>query len=270
MILIKHKLKKIEEIIPWGNEKDGYYLHWFGLTDSYYWISISQIELFRYSDEFLAKQHLKNEPPYVDYQFARIMDDFLSIFNKVVVPIPDRVFNYIDSLDKFKEFQLALKLWLNEKWNEEDDQYDEIYIPASEWIYDRRLDSGYLIGGPDIYFFYNSGKIFIRWDCSYETEDGVKMWNEPRGEFVLDYNEFVIEILNSFDEFWSVMDARIDEVISRWKKPNIHIDKELLIKNHDDQKRAYKSSINYSLSSLNKSEYDWDEIEKSIKSILNY
>jgi len=153
MAIIKHYLKKIEEIKPWGNAKSECYLHWFGLTDSYYWFLLGQIELLRYSDDFVKKHRMDITFPYVDYQYARIHDDFLTILDKALMPIPSNVFSYIDNMEKFDAFKSSLSLWINNVWNEEDEQYDEIYLPASNWIYGRRLDSGYLVGAPNIYFF---------------------------------------------------------------------------------------------------------------------
>lgn len=269
MPLINHQLKKVEDITPWGNGKDGFYMHWFGLTDSYYWIKLSQTELLRYSDEFLKKHSLDNKLPYVDYQFARIHDDFLSIFDKIVTPIPEQVFKHIETLDKFKEYLSALNFWLDESWDETDEQYDLIYLPTREWVYDRRLDSGYLIGAPDIYFFSCYDKVYIRWDCSYKDESGIKMWKETGGEYVLGYKEFIEEIRNSFEQFWYDMDERIEEISTKLPIPNIHIEIEKLIKNHNEQKRAYISCINYSLSNLNKPQIEWDKVEENRRLLLS-
>lgn len=272
MSIIKHCIKEIENITPWGNTGSGY-LHWFGLTDSHYWISFGQTELLRYSDDFIKKYRMDATFPYVDYQFARIYDDFFSILDKVIVPIPFNVFSYIDNMEKFDVFRKSLSLWINNIWNEEDEQYDEIYAPARDWVHSRRLDSGYLVGAPDIYFFASDGKVYIRWYCDYKDQEGIAMWKESKGEYVMNYSIFIEEVKQSFELFWNFMDERVEEVLSNYSRDHIHIDKNLLLKNHNELKSVYQSSIKYIFSSefassiSYKTDY-WDNIENNIKLIL--
>lgn len=274
MAIIKHYLKKIEEIKPWGKTKSECYLHWFGLTDSYYWFSLGQTELLRYSEDFVKKHRMDLTFPYVDYQYARIHDDFLTILDKVLIPIPSNVFSYIDNMEKFDAFKKSLSLWINNVWNEEDEQYDEIYLPASKWIYSRKLDSGYLVGAPAIYFFVCNDKVYIRWYCDYKDEDGIMMWKELKGEYVMNYSTFINEVKESFELFWHSMDKRVEDVLSNWNHDDIFIDKNLLLKNHNELKSAYKSSIKYLFSSefnspiLHEADYNWANVEKKIKLIL--
>lgn len=72
-------LKNPSGITPWGKENH-YVLHWFGLTDSHYWLNYGEAELFRYHKDFIATYNLNQNVPYVDYQFARIFKTLPGLF----------------------------------------------------------------------------------------------------------------------------------------------------------------------------------------------
>lgn len=268
MSIIRHKIKEIRDVVPWGNEVDGYSLHWFGITDYYYWISLGQTELLRYTDEFLDKYGLDREFPYVDYQFARIFEDFFAIFSNIVTPVPEYVFKYIEDIDCFDAYGESLIHWLNNVWDEEDQQFDEVFSPARDWICDRKLDFGYLIGAPDIYFFTYNDNVYIRWECKYTDDEGTKMWKESRGEFIISYSEFLEGVKQSFDSFFDSMDERVNEILNEKAIYNFSINKELLVKNHNERKRVYNSSFKYIVSELDKEQANWNKIKESIKLIL--
>ena len=63
MISFNYRRRELKEIQPFGNEQTGRSLHWFGLTDAYYWVSIGQTELFRYTDSFLKHHSLNRDIP---------------------------------------------------------------------------------------------------------------------------------------------------------------------------------------------------------------
>lgn len=46
MSLFEFKLKKLPDVLPWGEEPD-FYLHWFGLTDGIYYMNVGNEQLFR-------------------------------------------------------------------------------------------------------------------------------------------------------------------------------------------------------------------------------
>ena len=82
--------------MPWGDEPNQY-LHWFALTDSFYYMELGDVQLFCYSDEILefwSKEYpgcnSKNEP-YMDYQVVRLYEDVLEILPDVIQPIPEAI-----------------------------------------------------------------------------------------------------------------------------------------------------------------------------------
>jgi len=96
MALIEFNLKPLQDVMPWGDEPNQY-LHWFALTDSFYYMELGDVQLFCYSDEILefwSKEYpgcnSKNEP-YMDYQVVRLYEDVLEILPDVIQPIPEAI-----------------------------------------------------------------------------------------------------------------------------------------------------------------------------------
>ncbi|MDB5054987.1 MAG: hypothetical protein JWM44_3037 [Bacilli bacterium] len=236
--MIKFIHKDISQIIPWEQDNT-LFLHWFGLTDSYYWLALGKHELLRYSDEFINKHDLDRGLPYVDYQFARLYWDFVDVLQYIITPIPNNVFECIDTMEKFESYLNTLTYWLENIWNESDEEFDELYVNAREWIFDRRLDMGYLVGGPNIFFFRVGDLIYIRWIADY-TDDGIAMWKETKGEYVLQYADFLNSIQTAFETFAITMDEQIKSILER-PRENIFVDKEQLIKNQDQLTDALSS-----------------------------
>ncbi|MGG0176470.1 DUF5984 family protein [Gottfriedia acidiceleris] len=263
--MIKFLLKEIKEIEPW-KENNQYFLHWFGLTDSYYWISIDEnVELFRYSEEFIAKYGLNPSLPYVDYQCARLLWDIIELLDFVSVSIPSKVFEIIETIDKFESYLSTLSDWLENKWNETNEMYDEIYEVARQWIDLRRLDSEYLIGAPDIYFFRSEEKIYIRWFSEYKESDGTKMWTENKGEKVIEYDDLIRELNSTLIKFEKSMETQIDAALNTPPK-NIYIDSKQLDKNQIQFKELIEN-IPMRLNFASKEEPDWEDVLNKINLI---
>jgi len=262
--LIKFLLKEIKDIIPW-RENNNNYLHWFALTEAYYWIALDEnVELFRYSEEYLVKYGFNPSLPYVDYQCARLLWDIIDLLNFVSVPIPSKVFDTIQTLDKFESYLSSLTNWLENQWDETEEMYDEIYDVASEWIHLRRLDSGYLIGGPDIYFFRSEEKIYIRWFSEYKDSDGTKMWTETKGEKVINYNDFIRELNSTLTKFEKSMKIQINAVLKSPPK-NVLVDSQL--EKSQIQFKELIENIPMRLNFASKEKPDWDNILNKINLI---
>jgi hypothetical protein len=263
--LIKFLLKELKEIEPWG-EANNYFLNWFGLTNSYYWIALDDdVELFRYSDEFIDKYRFNPSCPYVDYHFARLIWDISDLLNFITVPIPIKVFETINTLDKFESYLSTLSKWLENQWDETEEKYDEIYEVAREWIDLRRLDSGYLNGAPDIYFFRSEDKIYIRWFSEYKENDGTQMWAVNKGEKVINYDDFISELNSTLIKFEKSMENQIEALLKMPLK-NVFIDIKQLNKNQIEYKDLI-DNLSIRLNLISKEEPDWDKILTKINII---
>lgn len=117
------ELTPLAEVGTWGRETPR--LHWFGLTDGWYWIELGEIRLLRFSADY--------EIPYVDYYVVRLWEDLLGLLPAVLEEVPADLVGFLRS-DHLG-------------WNEveSDDAEAAIY-----WWSDRYLDLGYLREPPTL------------------------------------------------------------------------------------------------------------------------
>lgn len=257
-------LKKPFVVTPWGKENQRM-LHWFGLTDSFYWLNFGEVELLRYHSDFVAAHNLNHNTPYVDYQFARIFQDFTGIVRAILSPVPDEIFIKISTFTNFQSYLSSLSNWLEQRWNESEEDFDNIYLPASQWINDRRLDSGYLIGAPDIYFFTNNNKLYVRWIADYKDENGVPMWEYSAGEHIIDLEIFIFNLQSSIKNFALDMDTQVKDILDNPIK-NVFIDTKRLLEIHEEfleEVRAYERILSFV-----SPQTDWEEILLRINQIM--
>ncbi|MCD1257297.1 hypothetical protein B5M42_000410 [Paenibacillus athensensis] len=259
--MFKFLLKGLEEITPWG-EGNQRYLHWFGLTDAWYWLDIEGVQLLRYSDEFLQKY--LSQLPYVDYQLARLFWDFTGIVRDVLAPIPDEVFANIRTFENFEAYLDTLADWLEHEWDGTEEVYDRIYVPASQWVAQRRLDSSYLIGAPRIYFFRNGEQFYVRWIADFVDEQGVPMWQTAKGEYVVDFGTFVAGLQQSVRAFAGAMDKQVKLALDV-PSDLIYIDRAKLLGNHEEFLReveAYDDILSFVSDWA-----DWEDVAAKITQI---
>jgi hypothetical protein len=84
-------LRPLAEVRPWGSHVAN--LHWFGLTDGWYWIEAGGHQLLRYRDEAVARWDL--ERPYPDYYVVRLWEDLLTLRWALHEPVPDDLIDLV-------------------------------------------------------------------------------------------------------------------------------------------------------------------------------
>lgn len=139
MLGFRFVLRPIGEIEPWGPESR---LHWFGLTDGWYWIELDGHELLRYSDRTLRETN-GGGLPYVDYYVVRLWEDILELLPAALEPVPDDLVDLISS---------DQRVW----WRDEDEAED--VIEAAIWYGNHKLDMGYLRNPPHLRWWREAGR----------------------------------------------------------------------------------------------------------------
>lgn len=266
--LFNYILKDIKDASPFGYEETGYSLHWFGLTDSYYWLDINNHELFRYSEEFTQKVNLNSAYPYVDYQLSRLIEDFFEILPQVCENIPNSLFDRVSRPSGLAQIYSELDNWYEKIWDQENlETLDDVYFPARQWIYDRMLDTGYLCSAPKIYFFRNNDKLLIKWDFDFNDDDGTKVWQESNGEFTLRYEDFVIQIENFVYRFCRSMDVQVFKACNDWPLKNVRIDLLHLVEEHKSRKAYLIDCISKIKNGQLHGNTDWGNVESALLNI---
>lgn len=96
-IRFRFELRPLAQAHPWGGDRRT--LHWFGLTDGWYWIELNGHELLRYSDQTVRRWQADGyqDVPYVDYYVVRLWEDLLELLPAVLEPVPADLVPFIES-----------------------------------------------------------------------------------------------------------------------------------------------------------------------------
>jgi hypothetical protein len=79
MLKFRFGLCPMDDVSPWGGEPPR--LHWFGLTEGWYWIQVGEHELLRFSG-------LDCPDCYVGYYLARLWEDVIVLTPDALEPVP--------------------------------------------------------------------------------------------------------------------------------------------------------------------------------------
>jgi len=122
------KLKHPDLILPFGNEPDTN-LHWFGLTDSEYWLSLGDDSIYEYSKDFRQFNGVEG-PSHVDYYLSRLAEDLMELFPIISEPIPDPLYDIVKNYSSLsKDYNKHLQLL---KQSEAKTEWEPIVRAAEE------------------------------------------------------------------------------------------------------------------------------------------
>jgi len=236
-MLFNLELRPISDITPWGpisapDAKTPEYLRhphigWFQLTDGWYWIDTGQGELFRYSQTLVDitnesyTDRRRMPSPYIDYYVARIWEDLLDMLPWVLEPVPASLARVISRDGAWGDWQRQVEAVLSPSPN---DEAFDLYYDVSRWTGQRRLDSGYLVSGPDIYFWNDGTDIHIQWDNRHRDLKGAPAWDAILGQITMPVAVFLDEV-SSFDaRFIRLMADRVAIAQGEWSRPDVILD----------------------------------------------
>jgi hypothetical protein len=237
-MLFNFYLRSLETITPWHRDNQPF-LHWFGLTDGWYWLDVQTDLLFQYTDPILQHWNVPiiNEPghTYVDYQVARLWEDMLDQLPSILEPIPDRVLQRLQPGVDALHWRDSVVDQLVPEHGEASSQTIERLDRATEWLQTRWLDVGYLRAGPRIWFWNDGATISLHWDNRACTIDDIAVWTATQGTLTLPVATFIDEV-RSFDKrLIASMYERIVLAQDHWPRPEVQIDLPILIKQHHER-----------------------------------
>ncbi len=263
------QLRQMADIEPW-HDGDGSHPHlgWFALSDGWYWIEVGSAELFRYSQPLVDtwKSEHSGEPwlealPYVDYQVVRLWEDMIEILPSALEPIPLRLTLALGSGGTWMSWSYAAEkvvkqaLPSNEVW--------DLLEAASGWWWSRHLDTAYLVGGPQIWFWSDGSSACIQWDNRECILDGLPAWEAGVGDYTMPVADFVAEVRDFDTRFIASMHDRITLAQAEWSRPDVALEGDL------DQEQAARSRwFERSILAADKHEStDWSAVFRAIKRI---
>lgn len=234
------QLKPINKIEPAGKEPNQS-LSWFYLSDGDLWLNVGNQTLYEYTTEALA--NFPDKPtPFNDYYIIRFIEDFSCLFEKISQSIPSKFYTITDDLEPFLN---TAQKWLDQQDESDDEFYFEVYDKLISWIYERKLSSGHLIGGPRISFFRNENKLKIIWESDYCLDNGVKLWTATNDSYEMDYYDFVNEVEQFGTQFFKTMGYQIQEVIENDWPNTIEVDKKRLLEEHKERELEFLQNLEF-------------------------
>jgi hypothetical protein len=267
-LLIDFKLKNVDDIAPWGSGQNEN-MHWFGLTDSNYWLNLGESKLYEYSQLFLQRHNIEGMN-YVDYNLIRFIEDFTQLFEIITESIPDDFYTIVKDHESLSTFYQSSKKWLDEIGEDDSvdvDTYYDRYDLLIEWLYSRHLTSIHLIGGPSVGFYRYKDRIKIIWDANDKTEEGFDIWTAKSGNMEISYSDFISEIKDFGNRFFTAMDKQVEVAINKdWG--TVRIDKQRLVEENNERKIEFYNQVEL-LTEPKQKETDWILIRTLIDEMNN-
>lgn len=268
MALINFKLRHPDNILPWGDSPDTS-MDWFGLTEGEYWLDLNGITLYEYTKEVLAGGDA-NDSIYVEYQVARLIEDWTSIFKSIAEPVPDGFYAISRSNGYLYRFYGAVQKWfdnLSKDPSIDVEAYQNRYDKTIEWIYSRTLTAMHLTAAPGISFFRNGDNISIVWNADHLTENNIPVWTAQNGEVEIKYELFINEMGDFGNRFFDAMETQVQIAVEKdWG--TTHINKDRLVQEQQDRRSDFEKKLAI-LKGEPAKRTDWDEINTLITKMFS-
>ncbi len=261
-MLFGFKLRQLEEVQPWGSDEPT--LHWFGLTDGWYWWQVGGQQLFRYSQPRIERWVVEypkfgEELPYVDYQVVRPWEDLLDCLPDVLDPVPDDLAQRIGNIEELEALNDKAFLWAAEKNDEAAWDLQEL---AFRWLWNRGWDSGYLRCPPKIWLWTQGETFHLKWDNRNVIDEGVPVWDAAFGEITMPVIEYVAEVTSFHERLMAAMAERVDAVRSGAFWPETAVNLDGLIKEQENRATWLQNTL-----TMRQQHQDWDEVRAAISTI---
>jgi uncharacterized protein DUF5984 len=255
-MLFNFTLVPLHEIKPWG-EPGHESLHWFGLTDSQYWIEVGATRLLEYSEG--ARRAGAGQ--FCDYQAVRLYEDIVDLAPYVLEPIPSDLAPLI--ADGAQRRTLGrISAWCDAHSELVDDRYWSVVDHGSTWIGKRQLDTAYLTPSADILMWSDESLVHIEWDNQNKFFGCTGAWTARFGKYSLSRQDFIAECHSFHERLMHAMSERIKHVAAGALLRAIQVDIEGLVREHEQ--RRHLSPFNFGALP---SPTDWAAVREVMKMI---
>jgi hypothetical protein len=250
MIRFHFELRPLDEVTPWGDPPS---LHWFGLTDGWYWIECGGHELLR-------RTRLDDPRPYVDYQVVRLWEDIIVLTPEVLEPVPADLIPFIAS----DPGQWVCD-WLDFAGGDDDpDAPENPVVTAALWHGEHYLDFGYLRNAPRLRFWRtvhgDRDEMTVDWRHADDGEIGFTAGAAVR--LSVTTAEYLTAV-HTFDrELMAAMQQRIEELEARGGLPCVDLDVAGLRREHEDRARWLATNLDRSPKT------DWTAVREGARALL--
>lgn len=260
-MLFNFTLVPVENVRPWG-EPGNLNLHWFGLTDSQYWIEAGSDSLLEYSN--LVRERFGGSR-YCDYYVARLYEDVMEMVPHVLEPIPPVLVPYISGISG-RAWEATFRSWM-ESHDEQplNDRFWQIVDAASCLHNPRCMITNYLSPPAKIMMWSDESTVHIEWDNRDESFEGVQAWSAVQGAFVLPREQFISEIQSFHSRLMEQMAVRVEQVQAGALSSDIQIDLPGLQQEHEFRSLPIDRTIARSLQPT-----DWQRVHEAIQEVVGW
>ena len=237
------ELRPLSDVQPWGDSETGFELHWFGLTDGWYDVSIDGHRLYSGPGETRG----------IDYQVVRLWEDLIEVAPYALESVPEPL------ASRLSDFS-AWSAWVEKTWDLDD--RDDVLSTATDWWFHREMSASHLVRAPSLEMWRCGDELHLHWD-STPGESATPAWSSPNGRATMNASTFREELIRFDRELIAAMEIRVSEIERNWNRPEIAIDIENLRREHAD--RAL--SLQQALERPRYREPSWDEIVEAVVAV---
>ena len=211
VIRFRFRLRPLADVEPWG----GRTLHWFALTDGWYWIEVDGHRLFHHP----ANADM-GQPSPVDYYVVRLWEDIQEVLPALLEPVPADLVHLMTS-DQDAWYGVAA----------------EDAETALDWYSSHFMYTSYLVASPYILWWRSvADQDTITVDWRHRAGSGLDCTVPRRGRATV-ATEMFLRAVEEFDrELIAAMDQRIAEIEAGGLAADIRVDLEQL--RHEHRHRA--------------------------------
>jgi hypothetical protein len=206
-IRFRFVLRPVEEL------SDDWRATWFFLTDGWYWIEVGEVELFRYSDQFVAAQKTPDGLsvlPYPAYPVARFWEDLLQLVRQALVPIPSDIAARLTDLEAWKAYLKSIGCLLSSYLEATSERFDRADKAYWWWGSHRQLSFGHLYL-PRIFLWRVADTMYLHWDDACADQESVSEFAaSPKGTVTFSVDALVDAVTEFNDALFSEMKRRTD------------------------------------------------------------
>ncbi|WBB91325.1 DUF5984 family protein [Verrucosispora sp. WMMC514] len=254
----RFELYPLDGVSPWGSDQPR--LHWFGLTEGWYWLEAGRQELLRRTRQV-------HPHPYIDYYLARLWEDVIVLTPEVLEPIPDDLQPFIAS-DAAQWTCDPLEFVAEPDEERTDDGNADVpdhpVVTAAIWHGEHNLDFGYLRNPPKIRFWrtMRDDRDEITMDWRHEDDGEIGFTADPTVRLSVPTTAYLEAVHTLNRELMDTMGQRIEELEHRRGLPGVDLDLIHLRREHEDRRHWFVKNLDRSPKT------DWSVVRHGARLLL--
>lgn len=266
-MLFNFSVRPLEDLVLSAGEDRS--LSWYAMTDGSYWLALGDQTLFQYTEAqraAMAADGAKQDADphgHVAYYVIRLLLDVLDCLPAILEPVPAEVMSQVATLDGQRAWLSTSEAWLDRQPENDDNAAWDVYYQAIGWWGSRKIDTGYLTAGPDVWVWQSADRVVhIRWDSRHVGDDGSPYWTATTGERSMPLDAWVAEVQSFYERLMAAMDQHLERIAQGWTRPGVTIDVAALRRERDSWNDTFSHALAASPTTT-----DWGAVARAIATI---